>query len=139
MQSFDPVFLHIDEIIEIHRDQIDRYGGSHGLRDRGVLESAAAAPEATFGGEYLHRSIPDIAAAYLFHLCQGHAFIDGNKRVGTEAAIVSLGMNDWELTFEPGELTDLVLGVASGVISKAKLTSIFEERCRPFSPTDQAE
>jgi len=107
---------------KIHRDQIDLYGGSHGLSDRGVLESAAATPAATFDGEYLHSSIPDIAAAYSFHLCPGHAFIDGNKRVGIEAAIVFVGMNDWELTFEPGELTDLVLGVAL-LASSAKPSS----------------
>ena len=134
MPTFEPIFLTVDEVVEIHHDQIDLYGGSHGLRDRGVLESAVATPAATFGGEYLHASIPQIAAAYLYHLCQGHAFIDGNKRVGTEAAITFLGMNDWELTLEPDELTALVLGVASGVVTKAKLTSTFEDRCRPLSP-----
>ena len=64
----EPVFLSLDEVLEIHEQQIERYGGSSGLRDGGGLESAAAMPQATFGGEFLHISIPAMAAAYLFHL-----------------------------------------------------------------------
>src|SRR6266513_2485048 len=88
-------------------------------RDSAGLESAVATPQATLGGEFLHTSIPAMAAAYLFHLCQNHAFVDGNKRVGANAAITFLLMNDWELSFEPDELADLVLSVASGVVDKA--------------------
>jgi death on curing protein len=94
----EPVFLSLDEVLEIHEQQIDRYGGSPGLRDAAGLESAVATPQATFGGEYLHTSIPAMAAAYLFHLCQNHAFIDGNKRVGANAAITFLLINGWEPT-----------------------------------------
>ena len=89
----DPLFLSLDEVLEIHEQQIERYGGSHGIRDAGGLESAMATPQATFGGEFLHRSIPTMAAAYLFHLCQNHPFIDGNKRTGANAAITFLLMN----------------------------------------------
>jgi hypothetical protein len=64
----EPVFLSLDEVLEIHEQQIERYGGSSGLRDGGGLELAAAMPQATFGGEFLHISIPAMAAAYLFHL-----------------------------------------------------------------------
>ena len=79
----EPVFLSLDEILEIHEQQIERYGGSQGLRDAAALESAVATPQATFGGEFLHTSIPAMAAAYLFHLCQNHAFIDGNERTAS--------------------------------------------------------
>ncbi len=89
----EPVFLSLDEVLEIHEQQIERYGGSQGLRDGAGLESAVATPQATFGGEFLPTSIPAMAAAYLFHLCQNHAFIDGNKRVGAGAAITFLLMN----------------------------------------------
>jgi death-on-curing protein len=92
----DPVFLSLDEVLEIHEQQVERYGGSGGLRDRAGLESAIATPQATFGGKFLHTSIPAMAAAYLFHLCQNHAFIDGNKRVGANAAITFLLMNNWD-------------------------------------------
>jgi death-on-curing family protein len=122
----DPLFLSLDEVLEMHQQQIDRYGGSSGIRDSGGLQSAIATPQATFGGEYLHPSIPAMAAAYLFHICQNHAFIDGNKRVGANAAIAFLLMNDWEPDFQPDELSDLVLSVASGAVDKAALTALFE-------------
>src|SRR5882757_3503406 len=108
----DPAFLSLDEVLEIHAQQIQRYGGCSGLRDAAGLESAIATPQATFGGEFLHTSIPAMAAAYLFHLCQNHAFIDGNKRVGANSAITFLLMNDWEPKFEQDELADLVIALA---------------------------
>ncbi len=128
----EPVFLSLDEVLEMHDQQIERYGGSPGLRDVAGLESAIATPRATFGGEFLHTSIPAMAAAYLFHLCQNHAFIDGNKRVGANAAITFLFMNDWEPSFNQEELVEVVLSVASGELRKAQLTGIFESRCKPF-------
>ena len=73
-----------------------------------------------------------MAAAYLFHLCQNHAFIDGNKRVGANAAITFLLMNNLEPTFDEEELADLVLSVASGGLGKPGLTQIFESRCKPL-------
>ena len=118
----EPVFLSLDEVLEIHEQQIERYGGSAGLCDGAGLESAVATPQATFGGEFRHTSIPAMAAAYLFHLCQNHALIDGNKRVGANAAITFLLMKNWEPTFDEKELVDLVLSVASGGLGKPSLT-----------------
>ena len=127
----EPVFLSLDEILEIHQEQVERYGGASGIRDAAGLESAVATPRANFAGGFLHPSIPAMAAAYLFHLCQNHPFIDGNKRVGANAAITFLIMNNWELTFEEEELVALVLSVASGNLSKPRLIEIFESHCRP--------
>src|ERR1700712_2200535 len=103
----DPLFLSLDEVLEIHEQQIERYGGSSGLRDGAGLESAVATPQVTFGGDFLHPSIPAMAAAYLFHLCQNHPFIDGNKRVGANAAIAFLLMNDWRPSFGADELVNI--------------------------------
>jgi death-on-curing protein len=128
----EPVFLSLDEVQEIHEQQIDRYGGSRGLRDLAGLESAVATPQASFDGEFLHVSFPAMAAAYLFHLCQNHAFVDGNKRVGANAAITFLLINDWEVSFDQDELVDVVLSVASGRLSKAQLTEVFESRSKPL-------
>jgi death on curing protein len=126
----EPVFLSLDEILEIHAQQIERYGGSPGLRDAAALESAIATPQATFDGKLLHTSIPAIAAAYLFHLCQNHPFVDGNKRVGANAAVTFLLMNNWEPIFEEEEFADLVLSIASTGLCKLRLIEIFESRCR---------
>jgi death-on-curing protein len=132
----EPLFLTLDEVIEIHQQQVDLYGGSHGVRDLGALESAVATPQATFGGDFLHRSIPAMAAAYLFHVCQNHPFVDGNKRTGANAALTFLWIQDWEPLFEEEELVHLVLAVASGVMDKGTLTGTFAARCRPLALGD---
>ena len=75
----DPTFLTLDEVIEIHRDMIERYGGSFGIRDEGLLESAVAMPQAGFGEQYPHSSVFEMAAAYLFHIVKNHPFVDGNN------------------------------------------------------------
>jgi death-on-curing protein len=128
----DPLFLSLDEVLEIHEQQIALYGGSSGIRDSVGLESAIATPQATFGGEFLHPSIPAMAAAYLFHICQNHPFVDGNKRVAANSAITFLLMNEWEPAFDEDELVDVVLRVATGEVGKATLTQIFESRCTPI-------
>ena len=127
----EPVFLTLDDVLEIHEQQIELYGGSHGLRDPGALESAVATPQATFGGEYLHGSPYLMAAAYLFHITQNHPFVDGNKRAGANAAITFLLMNNLEPVFAEDALVDLVLGVAQGEIGKERIARFFEECTSP--------
>ncbi|MEG4329587.1 Fic family protein, partial [Microcoleus sp. herbarium5] len=75
-----PKFLFLDEVLELHDDQISSFGGTPGVRDEGLLESALAQPQATFGGQFLHSTISEQAAAYLYHIAMNHPFIDGNKR-----------------------------------------------------------
>jgi death-on-curing protein len=127
------IFLSVDEVLEIHHEQIELYGGSLGLRDAGALESAIATPMATFDAEYLHATIPAMAAAYLFHIAQNHPFIDGNKRAGAKAALVFLEVNGWESTFDGDRLEETVLGVAAGVIRKPDLTLLLEKNSRLMS------
>ena len=107
-------FLTLDDVIAIHRDQIERYGGTLGIRDWGLLQSAIAMPKASFGGQFLHTDIYEMAATYLFHLVQNHPFIDGNKRVGAAAADVFLMLNDLQLVVDEDAYGDLVLSVAQG-------------------------
>lgn len=115
----DFIFLNIAEALEIHQDQVTRYGGRPGIRDLELLKSALGVPAATFGGEYLHTDIYEMAAAYLFHIVKNHPFIDGNKRVGAVAAIIFLALNGYDFTAPPDELVDLVLSVISGDSGKA--------------------
>jgi death-on-curing protein len=130
----EPIFLTMDEVLEMHQQQIKRYGGTYGLRDSAALESAIAMPVATFEGRYLHETIPAMGAAYLFHITQNHAFLDGNKRAGANAAITFLRLNDWEPTFSEEELVDTVLAVAAGKVKKRELIVFFEQHSRPFRP-----
>lgn len=115
-----PVFLELDAVLRIHTDQIARYGGAEGVRDLGLLESAVATAQAGFGGAYLHATLPEMAAAYLFHLAQNHPFVDGNKRVAAASTFLFLYLNDLLLDCSEDELVELTLGVASGKASKAE-------------------
>lgn len=112
-------FLGLDEVLALHADQIDRYGGAPGVRDLGLLESAVATAEASFDGTYLHATIPEMAAAYLYHLAQNHAFVDGNKRVAAAAAFMFLVLDELELDCDEDEFVELTVGVASGEVTKA--------------------
>jgi death-on-curing protein len=123
-------FLGLDEILEIHRDQIERYGGSAGIRDMGLLQSAVAMPAAGFGEDYLHNDIFEMAAAYLFHVTQNHPFVDGNKRTGAVAAVVFLDINGVELNADEDELEALVRSVATGEADKAAATEFFKGHSR---------
>lgn len=127
----EPTFLTIDEILAIHRDQIGRYGGSQGVRDWGLLQSALAMPAATFGGRFLHSDLCEMAAAYLFHLVQIHPFIDGNKRVGAVAAYVFLALNDVRLTADNDAYADLVVSVARGETPKSAVAEFFRANTIP--------
>jgi death on curing protein len=122
-----PTFLTLDEMLEIHEDQIARYGGTAGIRDVGLLQSALAQPQATFGGQFLHADPFEMAAAYLFHVVQNHPFIDGNKRVGAVAALVFLQLNACEVKLTNPELESLVLSVAQGQIEKGAIARFLRD------------
>jgi death-on-curing protein len=113
-------FLNLGEVLEIHRDQIARYGGLPGLRDLDLLKSAVAMPQATFDGEFLHTDSSEMAA-YLFHIVGNHPFLDGNKRVGAVACLVFLELNGYEFTAPEKELAEIVFALARGEVSKADI------------------
>jgi death-on-curing protein len=115
------LFLTLDDILESHQFQIETYGGSQGVRDIGLLQSAIAQPQAGFGGQFLHAEIFEMAAAYLYHLVMNHPFVDGNKRVGLEAALVFLEINGATLDATDEELVELVLTTTTGVLSKNEI------------------
>ncbi len=133
MPASDPIFLTLDEVLALHRDQILRYGGISGIRDQGLLSSALGTVSATFGGQFLHQSLYEMAAAYLFHIAQNHPFLDGNKRVALATALVFLWMNDVEVEADDADLVDLVLGVAEGKISKSEVAVFLQRHARATS------
>lgn len=118
----EPHFLTLAEILEIHQDQIVRYGGDPGLRDMSLLKSALGMPAATYGGAFLHTTMFEMAAAYLYHLVKNHPFIDGNKRVGAVAALIFLMFNGYEFDAPEEDFADMVLAVARGEMDKAEVT-----------------
>jgi len=102
-------FLTYDEVLYLHDDQLARYGGLAGIRDDRQLRSACAMPEAGFGDEYLHKGLFEMAAAYAFHIAEGQAFVDGNKRTGLAAAVGFLYLNGVHLMEPPEVLAVLML------------------------------
>jgi death-on-curing protein len=113
--------------LKIHEDQIASFGGTTGVRDEGLLESALAQPQATFGGQFLHASIHEQAAAYLYHMAMNHPFIDGNKRTAYAAMDTFLRVNGYTLNLTDEESYALVLDVANGRMDKTALAMRLEE------------
>src|SRR5947209_19319419 len=126
-----PRFLSVDQILRIHQDQIERYGGDPALRDRGLLESATAMAEASVGEQYLHAFRHEMAAAYLYHLAANHRFVDGNKRVGLAAGLVFRRLNGLRLVADHDELEQLVLRVARGEIEKSDVAVFLRAHLEP--------
>ena len=126
----DPLFLTLDEVFEIHKEMIAQYSGSHGIRDKGLLESAVATPKASFGGDYVHSNIFEMAAAYLFHIVKNHPFIDGNKRTGAMAAFAFLKLNKLTLVAEENQFERTVLSVAENKIEKREIAEFFKKHCK---------
>ena len=123
-----PLFLDLDQVIRLHGELIERYGGIDGTRDIGLLHSAIAMPQASYGGDYLHADIYEMAAAYLYHIVQDHPFLDGNKRTGAAAAIVFLAINGTEVDADEEGLVALTLSVADGKCGKKEIAEFFRTR-----------
>jgi death on curing protein len=123
-------FLTLSEVLLIYEDQIRRYGGTYQVRDLSLLSSAIYVPQSTFDGEYLHKSIPAMAAAYLFHICENHALVDGNKRVSLASALVFLDINNYKFSCDEDALYDTVLSVAKSELKKDELIYFFEKHAR---------
>lgn len=125
----EPDFLTLDEVLGIHADQIRRYGGSNGLRDVELLKSAIAMPETTFDGQYLHPTVTEMAAAYLFHVARNHPFVDGNTRTALMCAVVFLGLNGMRLRADSDALYDLVDGITRSEVDKSQAAVFLKKAC----------
>jgi death-on-curing protein len=107
-------YLTPEQVLFIHSRLVSATGGSHGLRDLGLLESAVARPQATFDGKDLYLDQFTKAAALMDSLINNHPFVDGNKRTGITAAGLFLRINGWKLTASPKKLESITLRVATG-------------------------
>lgn len=123
----EPLFLTLAEVIEIHKDQVALYGGDSSIRDLGLLQSAIAQPQASFGGEWLHQDIYEMAAAYAFHICQNHPFIDGNKRTALASALVFLELNAVEINDPQQKLYQAMLELSQGKLKKPEFAELLKE------------
>ena len=127
----EPDFLALDEVLEFHQQQLAAYGGIQGVRDQGLLESAVAMPQASFGGEYLHTDLFRMAAAYAFHLAENQPFLDGNKRTALMTALVFLDLNGY-VVLDPAErLYEAMIAIANKHFDKAQLAELLRELSHP--------
>ena len=120
-------FLSLVEVIEIHSDQIERYGGSSSIRDINLLSSAVAMPYAAFKDHFLHIDLFEMAAAYAFHISQNHPFLDGNKRTALASALVFLELNGISIDDPEEKLYEAMISMASGKLDKIGLAAIFRQ------------
>ncbi|OGQ33481.1 MAG: hypothetical protein A3F16_08790 [Deltaproteobacteria bacterium RIFCSPHIGHO2_12_FULL_43_9] len=127
-----PKFLTIDQVIALHKLQIDKFGGSHGVKDDGLLLSALAQPESGFGEECFHKDLYEMAATYLSHLVKNHAFHDGNKRIAALTASVFLQVNGLKVTADEDEFEKLVLDAAQSLKTKEEIADFFRKNTSPY-------
>jgi len=120
-------FLNKSIVLSFHSDQLKLYGGKEGVRDHQLLESALAQPQASFDGDYVHKDLFHMAAAYGFHLCQNHPFYDGNKRTALIAMYTFLYVNGYQITADKKSLFAIVMDLANGKVSKDELTNYLKE------------
>ena len=120
--------LSLDQVLQIHELQIEKFGGAAGLRDPAALELAVARPAMTFGGEDLYPDVPSKTAALMHSLVMNHAFVDGNKRVGITAAELFLRLNGYRLDASNPELEELTVTVAGGELDAEALAIWFRQR-----------
>ena len=122
----EPIFLALDEVFRIHSRSLAEHGGSEGVRDQGLVESALGSAKNTF--YYGHGDLFDIAASYAFHLAESQAFVDGNKRTAVASAMVFLARNGVYVQPPQWELYLAMIDVAEKKKTKADLAEIFRKR-----------
>ena len=126
------VFLSKPQILHIHQQQIERFGGTTGVRDDGALESALARPQSTFGGEDLYPTLAEKAAALLHSLVSNHPFVDGNKRTAAMCTELFLLINGLEMLASDDDLEELVMSAARGEREAEEIAIWLEQRLSPL-------
>ena len=125
----------LSAVLAIHKEVLGAHGGSDGLRDKGLLESAIAAPQATMFGEPVFSNGIEIAAAYLFYLCQNHPFVDGNKRTALATCLVFLSQNGLlsSVKLDTDAWEALTLDVAASRLDRDQTTERLRQLVSPLN------
>ncbi|MES2345366.1 MAG: type II toxin-antitoxin system death-on-curing family toxin [Chlamydiota bacterium] len=118
-------YISLENALEMHDRLITDYGGLKGVLNLGLLQSALETPKASFNRRHLYRTIFDKAAAYLFHITQNHAFVDGNKRTAGMISITFLASNDVAFTIAEADYEELILKTAQGKATKKEIAKFF--------------
>ncbi len=127
-------YLAPEQVLAIHDQMVKRFGGSHGVRDLGLIESAVARPQASFDGNDLYETLFDKAAALLQSLLKNHPFVDGNKRTALTSAGVFLKMNGWKLMNIHQEEVEFGVRVDNAHLSVEEISKWLKHHSRKVSP-----
>ena len=122
-----PIFLTLQAVYAIHSDQISTFGGTHGLRDQGLLESAIGQAQHTFSNT---KDIYQAAAQYCISLAKNHAFLDGNKRTAADVMLTFLLMNRIDPRMTQGQLFEWALKVAMSEINREQLAALLKQHSK---------
>ena len=125
----EPIWLEVDEVIDMHAEQLAIFGGPEGIRDHGLLESAVLRPVNQW--HYGQTDMAALAAAYAFGLARNHAFVDGNKRIAFQAMMVFLRGNGIAFAPDPAHATEIILSLAAGEVSEESLTRWIRDNWPP--------
>lgn len=123
-------YLEIEQVVALHDIGIKEFGGIHGLRDKGLLTSAALQPQQTFGGEELYPTLFDKASVYAFFISENQPFLDGNKRTAISSAAVFLDLNGYEIKVPKGAIYKVMIEVANKRMSREELAQWFQRNSR---------
>ena len=123
-------YVSLDEVLAIHDDMIERYGGSFGVRDLGLIQSAISRPQATFGGYDLYKTVFDKAAALFHSLLFNHAFADGNKRTAITTTVRFLHVNGYELIASKDEFVKFPLNVENNHLTLEQIVFWLKKNSR---------
>ena len=115
-------FLKVAQVLFIHDQMVKKFGGSHGIRDLGLVESAVVRPQATFDGQYLYNSIFEKGAALLQSLLKNHPFVDGNKRTALTSSAIFLKQNGYKLTNAHKEEVEFAIRVDNGNLTVEQIS-----------------
>ncbi len=126
------IFIPKEVILFFHEQLIQTYGGTTGIRDEKLLDSAIEQPKVTYEGKYLHDSLIKMAAAYGYHLCNNHPFVDGNKRIALVAMDIFLQRNNSEITASEKETYKMMIKLSTEDLNKKQLAKWLEHNTSPL-------
>lgn len=123
------IVLTKEQILKMHEQLVERFGGEKGIRDEGLFESAVVTPFQSYGGVELYPSVEEKAARLGYGLIKNHCLIDGNKRTGAHAMLVLLALNGFEMKYTQKELYETIIDVAAGKMGYEELVLWVKSRC----------
>lgn len=133
MSEMEFRFLSVEDVLELHAMQLESYGGAPGVRARDQLESAVMTPQASFGGQYVHEDVYEMASAYAFHIAENQPFVDGNKRTALASALVFLDWHDVEIEDSGEEPYKAMIDIAQKKLDKPELAKLFKRLAKPVT------